>query len=98
EVRAVAADDIPLSPAHGRDTGYLAVHVYRSMPFERYFEGVEAIMGGYGGRPHWGKLHFLDAADLAPRYPQWERFQAVRDRLDPDRRFANAHLERVLGA
>ena len=68
------------------------------MPLERYFEGVEAIMGGYGGRPHWGKLHFLDAADLAPRYPQWDRFQAVRDRLDPDRRFANAHLERVLGA
>lgn len=98
EVRAVAADDIPLSPAHGRETGYLAVHVYRGTPFERYFAAVEAIMGDHGGRPHWGKLHFLTAAELAPRYPGWARFQAVRERLDPDRRFANAYLERVLGA
>ena len=97
EVRAVAADDIPLSPAHGRETGYLAVHVYRGTPFERYFEGVEAIMGELDGRPHWGKLHFLDAAELAPRYPEWARFQTARRRLDPDGRFANAYLERVLG-
>ena len=96
EVRAVAADDIALSPAHGRDTGYVAVHVYRGAPYERYFHGVEAIMADHGGRPHWGKLHFLGAADLAPRYPEWSRFGEVRDRLDPDRRFANAYLDRVL--
>ena len=50
-----------------------------------------------GGRPHWGKLHSQTAASLAERYPQWERFAAVRERVDPDRRFANAYLERVLG-
>ncbi len=97
EVRAVAADDIALSPAYGRETGYVAVHVYRGTPFERYFTGVEAIMGDYGGRPHWGKLHFLTAAELAPRYTLWERFATLRDRLDPARRFANPHLDRVLG-
>jgi L-gulono-1,4-lactone dehydrogenase len=97
EVRAVAGDGIPLSTAHGRATGYLAVHVYRGTPYDQYFQGVEAIMDGYGGRPHWGKLHFQSAATLAPRYPRWDEFIAVRDRLDPRGVFANPYLDRVLG-
>lgn len=97
ELRVAAADDIPLSTAHGRETAYLAVHLSSGTPFERYFRGVEAIMDDLGGRPHWGKLHFQDAATLATRYPEWERFQAVRGRLDPDGRFRNAYLDRVLG-
>jgi len=98
EVRFVAADDALLSPAGGRETGYVAVHMYRGMEWEPYFRAVEAIMDGYGGRPHWGKRHFQTAATLAPRYPGWTRFQAVRDRLDPGRKFTNAYVERVLGA
>ena len=54
-------------------------------------------MDDYGGRPHWGKLHFQTAETLAPRYPDWDRFQAVRARLDPEGRFANAYTRRVLG-
>jgi L-gulonolactone oxidase len=98
EVRAVAADDIPLSPAYGRATGYIAVHVFNRFEYEPYFREVEAIMDGYEGRPHWGKLHFQTAETLRPRYPQWDAFRAVRDRLDPERRFGNAYLQRVLGA
>jgi L-gulono-1,4-lactone dehydrogenase len=97
EVRFVAGDDIPLSPAHGRETCYLAVHVYQGMQFHQYFSAVERIMDDYGGRPHWGKLHFQTAETLAPRYPEWDRFQAVRRRLDPEGRFANEYLDRVLG-
>ncbi len=97
EVRFVAGDDALLSPAGGRDTVYIAVHVYRGMQWEPYFKEVEAIADEHGGRPHWGKQHFQSADTLAPRYPEWDRFQAVRDRLDPDRRFANAYVERVLG-
>ncbi len=97
EVRAVAPDDIPLSPAYGRDTGYIAVHVYHKLEYEPYFREVEAIMNDHEGRPHWGKLHFQTAGTLRPRYPQWNRFIAVRDRLDPNRVFGNAYLERVLG-
>ena len=41
-------------------------------------------MNGLEGRPHWGKLHTRTAADLAPSYPRWAEFQALRDRLDPD--------------
>ncbi|HSS93294.1 MAG TPA: D-arabinono-1,4-lactone oxidase, partial [Candidatus Dormibacteraeota bacterium] len=97
EVRAVAPDDIPLSPAYGRDTGYIAVHVYHKFEYEPYFREVEAIMDAHDGRPHWGKLHFQTAETVRPRYPLWDRFIAVRDRLDPHRVFGNAYLERVLG-
>ena len=97
EVRAVAADDIPLSPAYGRDTGYIAVHVFNKLEYEPYFREVEAIMNQFEGRPHWGKLHFQTAETLRPRYPLWDRFIAVRERLDPDGLFGNAYLERVLG-
>jgi L-gulonolactone oxidase len=97
ELRVAAADDIPLSTAHGRETGYLAVHLSSGTPFDSYFRGVEAIMDDVGGRPHWGKMHYQTAATLAPRYPEWTRFQSVRARLDPDGRFRNAYLDRVLG-
>jgi len=97
EVRFVAADDVPLSMAHGRDSCFVAVHMARGVEFEEYFRGVERIMTGFGGRPHWGKMHFQTAADLAPRYPEWDRFLACRDRLEPERRFANPYLDRVLG-
>jgi L-gulono-1,4-lactone dehydrogenase len=97
EVRLVAGDDALLSPAHGRPTGYVAVHMFRGMAWEPYFRAVEAIMDEYGGRPHWGKRHFQTAETLRPRYPRWDDFQAVRARLDPDGRFANAYSNRVLG-
>ena len=58
EVRSSAGDDIPLSTANGRASGWIAVHQYVGAPYEAYFQGVERIMNDYGGRPHWGKLHF----------------------------------------
>jgi L-gulono-1,4-lactone dehydrogenase len=97
EVRVAAADDIPLSTAFGRDSAYLAVHVHRGEPYEAYFGAVEAVMRDLDGRPHWGKLHSQAAADLRLAYPEFDAFVALRDRLDPERRFSNAHLERVLG-
>jgi L-gulonolactone oxidase len=97
EVRTVAPDDAFLSTAAGRESGFVAVHMYRGMAWEPYFRAVEAIMGELGGRPHWGKRHFQTAATLRPRYPDWDRFRAVRARLDPEGRFANAWSERVLG-
>ncbi|HSR26515.1 MAG TPA: D-arabinono-1,4-lactone oxidase [Candidatus Eisenbacteria bacterium] len=98
EVRVLDGDDIALSTAYGRETAYVAVHVFWRLPHERYFREVEAIMRDLEGRPHWGKLHFQDAESLRPRYPLWDRFGAVRDRLDPERRFTNDYLRRVLGS
>jgi FAD-linked oxidoreductase len=98
EVRTVAPDDAFLSTAAGRNSGFVAVHMYEGMAWQPYFRAVEAIMDELDGRPHWGKRHFQDAHTLRPRYPDWDRFQAVRARLDPDGRFANAWTDRVLGA
>jgi FAD-linked oxidoreductase len=97
EVRFAASDDAFLSTAHGRDTCYIAVHQYTGMEFDTFFRAVEAIMDEYGGRPHWGKRHFQTASTLAHRYPEWDRFAAVRDRLDPNRVFRNDYTRHVLG-
>ena len=97
EVRMSAADDNWLSTASGRASGYIAVHRYFREDPEEYFRGVEAVMRRYGGRPHWGKIHYQDAASLSALYPHHSDFVAVRDRLDPERRFGNPYLERVLG-
>lgn len=97
EFRLVAPDDALLSPAHERSTAYIAVHQYRGMEWRAYFQAVEEIMRSYGGRPHWGKRHFQDAQSLARVYPRFADFRAIRDELDPDRRFANEYTRRVLG-
>lgn len=97
EVRFVAGDDAMLSPAGGRETCYIAVHQYRGMEWQPLLRATEEIMDGFGGRPHWGKRHFQLAETLASRYPEWDAFAAVRARLDPEGRFANDYLRRVLG-
>lgn len=97
EVRTAPADGIPLSTAHGRETAYIAVHMYRGSPHEAYFTEAERIMTAHGGRPHWGKLHTRDAGYLAASYPRFGDFVRTRDRLDPGRVFANDYLRRVLG-
>ncbi|AEW96990.1 FAD-linked oxidoreductase [Streptantibioticus cattleyicolor NRRL 8057 = DSM 46488] len=97
EVRVAPADDIALSTASGRESAYIAVHMYRGTRYQEYFTAVEKIMTAHEGRPHWGKLHTRDAGDLARVYPRFTEFTAVRDRLDPQRRFANGYLRRVLG-
>jgi L-gulono-1,4-lactone dehydrogenase len=96
ELRVVAPDDALLSTAYRRPTAYIAVHQYVGMEFETYFRAVEAIMDEYEGRPHWGKRHYQSAATLAARYPEWDRFAELRERFDPERRFENDYVRRVL--
>lgn len=98
ELRVAPADDVPLSTATGRDSFYLAFHTPRDVDHRAYFALVEPVLRAAGGRPHWGKLHSLDARDLAAAYPRFGEFVAMRDRLDPLRVFANDYLTRVLGA
>ena len=97
EVRTAAADELWLSTASGRPSGYLAVHRYWKTDHTEYFAAVEEVMLAHEGRPHWGKLHTLDASALRARYPRFDDFTALRDRLDPDRAFRNPYLGRVLG-
>jgi FAD-linked oxidoreductase len=98
EVRVTPSDDVWLSTAYGRDSAYVAIHVFHSAPHEQYFTDVEAVMTSVGGRPHWGKMHTRDADYLRGAYPRMAEFVALRDHLDPDRRFGNAYLRQVLGS
>jgi FAD/FMN-containing dehydrogenase len=98
EVRVAAADDIWLSTASGRASAYIAIHQYRGLPYEAYFTLFESIVAAAGGRPHWGKMHTLDAARLRELYPHFGDFVRIRDEVDPDGRFTNPYLDRVLGA
>jgi len=98
EIRSAAADDLWLSTGHHRENAYVAVHHYWRRDPRRYFAAFEAIVAEHGGRPHWGKMHTLDAARLRELYPRFADFVALRDRLDPARVFANPYLDRVLGA
>lgn len=97
EVRTAPADDIALSTASGRESAYVAVHLYKGTPHQSYFTAVERIMTAHGGRPHWGKVHTRDAEYFAEVYPRFGEFRALRDRLDPERLFGNDYLRRVLG-
>lgn len=97
ECRFVKGDDIWLSPAYGRDSAYLAVHVYHQTPHDPYFEELEQLFMDYDGRPHWGKMHKRSAADLKPSFERWDDFMAIRAKLDPDGLFLNGHLEEVFG-
>lgn len=96
EVRVAAADDVWMSTAHGRPTAYIAVHQFAGMPYRHWFDTFESIAAAAEGRPHWGKMHRLDAAELRRRYPRFDDFRKVRSTVDPEGTFTNPYLERVL--
>ena len=97
EVRVAAADDIWLSTAYGRDSAYVAIHQYTGLPCQEYFGMFESVATAAGGRPHWGKMHTRDAADLSRVYPRFGDFCKARDETDPGRVFANPYLRQVFG-
>lgn len=97
EYRYIKADDIPLSMFSGRDGCAISVHQSYEMDYHNFFAAVEPIFWKYEGRPHWGKLHSLNAAQLSKLYPQWQDFTELREALDPDGRFLNGHLASVFG-
>jgi FAD-linked oxidoreductase len=97
EVRFTKGDDVPLSTAYGRDSAYIAVHVYKGMECEPFFRDVEDILRSYDARPHWGKMHYRDAEELSKLYPRWVEFIALRNQLDPQRTFSNAYTDTVFG-
>ncbi len=96
ECRFVQSDDIWLSPAYERESAYIAVHMYKGMPYRDYFYHIEQIFKKYQGRPHWGKLHMRTARDLSTLYPRWNDFRRVRDEVDPHGVFLNSYLQALL--
>ena len=96
EVRTVAADDLWLSPAYGRDS--LALHftwapdqpaVMALLPV------LEAALAPFDARPHWGKLTAMEPAKIRERVPRFGDFFDLVDRLDPSSVFSNGYIDRL---
>ena len=98
ELRRIAADDAWLSPFNGGPRGSVAVHCYYKDDYKFLFDLIQPIFLKHGGRPHWGKLHSLKAPQLARLYPDWEAFQTVRRRLDPQGKMLNPYMRDLLGS
>jgi FAD/FMN-containing dehydrogenase len=92
EYRAVAGDDIWISPMSGRECVSISFHQYAKMDWKTPFAGVEKVFQAAGGRPHWAKRHTLTSADVLRLYPDATKFGAVRKRVDPGAKFLNDHL------
>jgi FAD-linked oxidoreductase len=97
EVRVIEADEAWLSPFHQRPSGSIAVHAYYKDDYKFLFEIVEPILRRRSGRPHWGKLNSLKAADFAALYPRWADACEVRRSIDPTGRLLNPYLKSVFG-
>lgn len=99
EFRYVKADDIWLSMFEGQDGCSISIHQYGDLDYKAVFAVIEPIFWKYGGRPHWGKIHTLDAKRLAMLYPRhWRDFQEVRRELDPQEKLMNPHLRNLFGS
>ena len=96
-VRSGAPESGWLHPAYERATAWIAVRARHGTDPDPLFGLVASVLGDVDGRPHWGTRHDWTAADVDAAYPRAADFHRVRDRLDPDRRFTNPHLETVLG-
>ena len=97
EFRLVAADDIWMSPFKGREGASISMHQYHRMKWRDIFVEAEKIFRAHDGRPHWAKRHTLTTADVHQLYPDAAKFCAVRERMDPQAKFANSHLSQLFG-
>jgi len=97
EARIIALDDAWLSPFYSQESGSIAVHAYYKEPHDWMARLAEPVLREAGGRPHWGKLHSLGAAELAALYPQFAEANAVRRSLDPQGRMMNPFLQKIFG-
>ncbi|MDN5600399.1 MAG: FAD-binding protein [Brachybacterium sp.] len=98
EVRTVAADELWLSPAYQRDSA--CVHfTWKQLPEQVavLLPEIEERLAPFAPRPHWGKVFTTAPEQVRAQYPRLGDFLALRDRLDPERVFTNAYVDRLLG-
>jgi len=92
ELRTVAAESAYLSPQFEMPTLVLSVSGRPGTDYWDYLRRVDALLGEFDARVHWGKLHFLTPEQLHRRYPRAGAFIDIRRRLDPGGVFLNDHL------
>ncbi|MGP5714515.1 FAD-binding protein [Brachybacterium tyrofermentans] len=98
ELRTVAADDLWLSPSHGRDS--LAIHMTWKNDAASVLEVlpiIEAALAPFSPRTHWGKWFTLHPEAIRAEYPRRGEFRSLSDAADPQGKFRNEFLERTVG-
>jgi xylitol oxidase len=88
EIRTVAADDLWLSPAYGRDSVCVGF-TWRKHPAQvaALMRDLEVSLAPFDPRPHWGKLHRISSDDLVRRFPRLPDALDLARRLDPEGKF-----------
>lgn len=95
EFRTTAADELWLSPQYQRDT--LSIHftwVKDQEAVNVAVGHVEQALSPFDALPHWGKVFTL--GNIGARYEKLADFARLRDRMDPQRKFSNPWLEKVV--
>ncbi len=92
EIRTVGADEAWLSPNYKRDNLVVSISGEPGVDYWAYLRACDSLFAEYGGRPHWGKLHFMTADRLERLFPRYNDFVAMRRRFDPKGTFLNAHM------
>ncbi len=95
EYRTVAADDVWLSMAFERATVTISVHQDIQEDETEYYRACEEIFLSFGGRPHWGKVNYLNGMQMAEAHPRWQQWWSVRDQYDPEDVFLNKYLKDI---
>jgi len=97
EFRYVRADNSMIGMFSQRDSATISVHQYIKQDTAPLFSAIEPLLQKSGGRPHWGKMHTMNAEQLRQVYPEINQFSQIRATLDPQGRFLNSHLRDVFG-
>ena len=57
---------------------------------------IEGALAPFDARPHWGKWFTLGRDEIAALYPRLDDFRALAGRSDPEGKFRNAYLDRLV--
>lgn len=93
EYRTLAPDDGWISTTAGQPTVTISVHQDIALDDRPLFQACEQVFLDFGGRPHWGKVHYRSGDDLAALYPRWTQWWDLRDVVDPEGVFLTPYLE-----
>lgn len=97
-IRFTAMNHSYLSPAYMRPTCYITVRTHLGHPVSTSFlRGLGELWHRFGGRPSVASLYFVRGPQLRLSFPELDRFNTIRRKLDPNQMFTNDHIDDLLG-
>ncbi|HTF19433.1 MAG TPA: D-arabinono-1,4-lactone oxidase [Chryseolinea sp.] len=96
EIRTIAADDLWLSTAFGRDSVAIHFTLKQDIPgVMSFLPKLEETLEPFDARPHWGKQFTMNPAKLRSRYQHFNKFKDLVARCDPEGKFRNEFMDHV---